>query len=273
MGVIVPARLELTGQRFGRLVAVRPTGRRIYGSHRVWLCQCDCGNTSEVTANSLRKGNTKSCGCLHSGLLAKPNRTIERDSLPRPQIPLTNGYVAIVDDEDYDRVMAAGPWFVKPSSARYTRYAQHHVRDASGKFKKQLLHRFILAVTDPAVKVDHKDLDGLNCRRDNLRICTHTQNMHNRPKRHPSSSSSQYKGVRRTTNKKWQAIIKANGKTVHLGVFTDEYTAARAYDGAAIRLHGEFARLNFPHVSATADQACPQVSQQPIPPVVGKEAA
>ena len=54
---------DLTGQRFGRLVVIAPTERR-YNRSIIWLCECDCGNKTEVTANNLLNLNTKSCGCL-----------------------------------------------------------------------------------------------------------------------------------------------------------------------------------------------------------------
>jgi len=55
--------LDLTGKRFGKLVAIRPTEKRDQG-RVVWYCKCDCGNTCEVSSHSLTTGNTKSCGCL-----------------------------------------------------------------------------------------------------------------------------------------------------------------------------------------------------------------
>jgi hypothetical protein len=57
-------RLDLTGQRFGRLVAIKIVGKKEYGT--AWLCQCDCGKTKEVTTSNLRSGNSKSCGCLQA---------------------------------------------------------------------------------------------------------------------------------------------------------------------------------------------------------------
>ena len=67
---------DLTGQRFGRLVVIKPTERRTSGSI-VWLCECDCGNKVEVISSSLTTGHTKSCGCLHKEVVAK--RNIESD--------------------------------------------------------------------------------------------------------------------------------------------------------------------------------------------------
>jgi len=93
--------------------------------------------------------------------------------------------------------------------------------------------------------IDHINGNGLDDRRANMRTCTNQQNMRNLRKRR--SGSSIYKGVyydkRRRT---WYARICHNGKNIHLGTFATEIEAARAYDRAARRLFGEFARLNFP---------------------------
>lgn len=58
---------DLTGQRFGKLIAIRPTEKRAYGGNIVWECKCDCGNTCYVSAHDLKHGNVKSCGCLKPG--------------------------------------------------------------------------------------------------------------------------------------------------------------------------------------------------------------
>ena len=54
---------DLTGLNFGRLTAIEPTNIRS-GGHIVWKCQCECGNIAFVDSNALKKGNTRSCGCL-----------------------------------------------------------------------------------------------------------------------------------------------------------------------------------------------------------------
>lgn len=64
---------DITDQRFGRLVAVQPTNQRLCG-HVVWQCKCDCGGTAFVTRNNLLRGNTQSCGCLHSQTVAQKSR-------------------------------------------------------------------------------------------------------------------------------------------------------------------------------------------------------
>jgi hypothetical protein len=159
------------------------------------------------------------------------------------QIELFSGDVAVVDDEDWDRLRDL-KWFVIRDLA--TNYAYTRINRKAVK-----LHRLIMGVTDPKIQVDHLDGDGLNNRKENLRIATGHQNQGNRRKLKPASS--RFKGVcfnKRT--KKWKAQIKRHGKKVHLGTFSDEIAAAQAYDIAAIEYFGAFANLNLPVVKAAA---------------------
>ena len=94
-----------------------------------------------------------------------------------------------------------------------------------------------------AQMIDHKDGDKLNCRRSNLRPCTRSQNAKNRCIERTNKSG--FKGVRLDKGR-WRAKIYADRVAHSLGCHDSPEQAARAYDAAAIRLHGEFARLNFP---------------------------
>lgn len=109
--------------------------------------------------------------------------------------------------------------------------------------RKMFLHRLLLP---EAEQVDHRDLNGLNNRRNNLRPATHTENQRNRSKR-VDGITSQFKGVciHKKSNK-FQVHIRVNTKRLFLGYFTNEEDAAHAYDVAALKYHGEFAKLNFP---------------------------
>ena len=159
-----------------------------------------------------------------------------RCGYPFRKIPLTQGKFAIVDPQDYRRL---------------NRYKWCAARDKNtfyavrSKARKQIrMHRRILNV--PAHLIcDHINHNGLDNRISNLRICTRQQNTHNqRPRK---TTSSRYKGVDWNKHqKKWRARIYHNNRCHHLGCFCDERDAARAYDRAARKYHGDFASLNFP---------------------------
>lgn len=104
-----------------------------------------------------------------------------------------------------------------------------------------LMHRLI-AGAGKGEQVDHADNDGLNNRRNNLRLCTHAENCRNTNKR--PGCSSRFKGVSLTRSGKYQAQIEKNGTIIRLGTFRDEEKAARQYDSAARVLFGRFAKTN-----------------------------
>jgi hypothetical protein len=149
-----------------------------------------------------------------------------------------------VDDQDKD-LLALVRLVSKTHIAARTAYVQ--LKRENGK--TQYLHRTVMERVigrklARSEKIDHINGDGLDCRRRNLRIASHSANLANRPGWR--KASSQYKGV--TWNKArsiWEAKIMKNYKTTYLGCFTDESEAARAYDVVAMRLFGEYARPNF----------------------------
>ena len=154
------------------------------------------------------------------------------------EIPLTQGRVALVDDEDYERL------------ARYKWTFQSHKGGEGYAFRSEPqtririhMHREILGVAANML-TDHWNRHSLDNRRANLRACTRSQNAANRGKG-MGGRSSQYKGVswhRRTQT--WQASIRSNRERYWLGHFVSEAVAAQAYNAAALRLFGEFALLN-----------------------------
>lgn len=99
------------------------------------------------------------------------------------------------------------------------------------------------------LQVDHKNGNTLDCRRSNLRICTNAQNNQNKKKHRDNISG--YKGVSffrwGNRSKRWKANIFAHGKHYRMGYFHTAKEAAKAYDIMALKLHGEYASLNFPH--------------------------
>lgn len=112
---------------------------------------------------------------------------------------------------------------------------------------KGYLHQLVIQLSGQTIKedqeIDHKNGNGLNCLEDNLRICTPSQNQHNR--RIQKNNTSGFKGVSWNTKyQKWTASITVNNISIFLGNFIIKEDAARAYNTAAIKYHGEFAVLN-----------------------------
>jgi HNH endonuclease/AP2 domain len=155
------------------------------------------------------------------------------------EIELTQGKIAVVADHMFDWL---NQWKWYAHKDHNTWYAMRGVRKPVRK--ALLMHRVILDAPH-GVEVDHVDGNGLHNWPDNLRLATHSRNMSNR--RIQSNNTSGYKGVSWDARKrKWQAILRANGRQKRLGYFIDLIAAARAYDAAARDAFGEFARCNFP---------------------------
>lgn len=150
-------------------------------------------------------------------------------------LPLTKGYVAIIDADDADRV---GRFCWTASVEKHTIYAMR--KDYSdGHCRTLKLHRFIIAAP-LGIHVDHRNRNGLDNRKENLRFATKSQNMANRVNSRPPASG--FRGVTFDSNKKrWTATIAADGKTYRLGHFRHAEDAADAYRRAQMSLHGEFA--------------------------------
>ena len=148
------------------------------------------------------------------------------------------GLVALVDDQDYEAVQQYG-W--TPLRSAHTIYARRLRRkDWPSPI---YMHNFILGVRG----IDHRDHDGLNNQRSNLREADDKLNSRNARKRR-SATSSQYKGVSwdPSTCGRWRVHIQIDGYQRYLGSAQDEEEAAHIYDRAARRYFGEFACLNFP---------------------------
>ena len=152
-------------------------------------------------------------------------------------IPLTQGKFAIVDADDYDE-LSQYKWTAAKSPNTF--YAVRSVRG-----RQIRMHRLITNAPKGLV-VDHRNHNGLDNRKENLRLCTRSENACNQ--RPQTGRSSKYKGVCwHKTQKRWHARIHSNGVTYHLGSFKSEIEAAKAYDKKTKELFGKFACLNFPN--------------------------
>lgn len=153
-------------------------------------------------------------------------------------IPLTRGYEAIVDDEDFEELSKFKWCAVNPSGKLI--YARRSVGDSGCVY----MHRQLM----PDLRqVDHVNRDGLDNRRANLRGADHSQNQFNTPKRRRRGATSKFKGVSRSANGRWRAHIGVRHKNVYIGTFDSEVAAANAYDQMCRAIRPNVAHLNFPY--------------------------
>lgn len=151
------------------------------------------------------------------------------------EIDLSQGKTALIDEDDYDKV-SQYVWHAHKSTdnAFYARCTKDRVY--------LYMHRLIMDAKD-GYSVDHINGNRLDNRKSNLRICSHAQNLANRPKQ--ANNKSGFKGVIFDKSRnKWRSEIRVDGKSYYLGRFDDKIDAAVAYNEKAIELLGEFAHLN-----------------------------
>jgi len=148
----------------------------------------------------------------------------------------------MLDEKDYYELNDY-KWVISGNGSKF--YAVRLVKKGPGKTKIEYLHRVIMQPGD-GLLVDHKNRNTFDNRRENLRSATQSQN-HGNSQPDKTNASSKFKGVSfYTRTKRWMAKIKFEGKAIWLGYHDCEIEAAKAYDAAAKKYFGEFARLNFP---------------------------
>jgi len=171
------------------------------------------------------------------------------------EIPLTQGYVALVDDCEYERC-ARHNWCaaVSPGTVYGTRGFY-----VDGKYVRIFLHRFILGLPD-GISVDHADGDGLNNTYANLRAASTRQNQWNKRRRPdaPPVGVTKYGSV-------FRATVSIDGRPQSFGTFETEAEASRVYDAAIVRLRGAFAQPNDPVIDSRADKIAADILAGGVP--------
>lgn len=148
------------------------------------------------------------------------------------------GNYALVDDADYDWL---NQWRWCVAKGHNTLYAVRGIRVGCKK-SLTMMHRQILGITDQNIYGDHEDGNGLNNQRYNLREATNQQNQRNSG----AKNRRNYKGICWDKHRnKWATSISIHKTTIFLGRYDSEHDAALAYNEAAIKYFGEFARLNI----------------------------
>jgi hypothetical protein len=152
------------------------------------------------------------------------------------QINLTQSQIALVDDEDYEKVKSHKWCAVKSCKTYYALTSTFK----NGKSVSMKMHRFLIGRED--CEIDHINRIGTDNRRENLRICNSSQNKMNSS---PRIGTSACKGVHLDSSRKlWIAKIQKDYKSIFIGRFKNEIEAANSYDKKAKELFGEFAYLN-----------------------------
>ena len=161
------------------------------------------------------------------------------------EIPLTQGQVAMIDDEDFDLVIKY-TWCAQWSPCTKSFYASTKIRKPDGKRTTLMMHRLIMGAKK-GQQVDHIHHLTMDNRKSELRLCTGSQNLCNTVKY--SNNTSGYKGVSwHKQRQKWRPDIMLSGKQKFLSLYATPEAAHQAYCKAALELHGDFARTIAPYI-------------------------
>lgn len=152
-------------------------------------------------------------------------------------LQLKNGKIVLIDESDHELIRNYQWYYWRNKTCEYVKTKGLH----EGEIKWFYMHQLIMGTIGTKYEIDHKDRNGLNNMRSNLSIATRSDNTKNRRKHR---GASQYNGVSQHLYGRWLARININGKQKHLGLFSNEVDAAKAYNEAAIGTGNTFYQLN-----------------------------
>lgn len=228
--------IDLSGKKFGMLTAL---AYQRQNNKTFWTCKCDCGSVTTVRSSNLISLSTRSCGCYRSGSPREKriSHTII-DGVPVIELFISSkvhgANTVLIDRKDYHLI----------SDYRWSLIKRERTFYATARINgvPVLMHRLILDATESNLDVDHRDGNGLNNTRANLRLATRSQNASNR---RLSNKHGVYKGANwNKVIKRWVVKVCKDRKVHYGGCFINEHDAAIAYNELAKKLHGEFALVN-----------------------------
>ena len=218
--------VDLTGQRFGRLVAIKLLTSKD-AKRLKWLCKCDCGKECVVLGHNLVGGHTKSCGCLRKEKARKITYSFYEDYIIGDD---GCGHQFMIDNDDFDRIKERHWTYSEGYWSTYIKIDDKGTRVG--------MHTFIIQPKDGYV-IDHADRNRSNNRKYNLRQATVSQNSMNKTLRKNNSGITGV-GLDKRCNK-WRAVITLNQKFIWLGEYADKDDAIKARLLAEAKYFGDFA--------------------------------
>lgn len=228
---------EMIGKKYGKLTVLSKSKNKIvYGGHPkiTYDCLCECGNIKRVTKDSLKRGNTKSCGCIHKetiskiGKLNKKNNTYDLSGNYGVGFTET-GDAFYFDIDDFDKI-----------KDYYWNISTGYVESETNRIKfRTKMHRLIMDCTDSTLDIDHINHNKLDNRKENLRIVTRSQNQMNLSKKSNNTSGTTGVYFNKSTNS-WVATIQKNKKRIYLGHFELYGEAVKARKDAECKYFGEY---------------------------------
>ena len=227
-------RLELTGQRFGKLVVKSLFD--VQNRHTRWLCSCDCGNETIVAGARLKYGDTKSCGCLRDETTSKRSKKYNTYDLSGEY---GIGYTFKNEEfwfdlEDYELIKDYC-WYINDDG-----YVATNIYSAN---KTMGLHQVIMCEVENRLLVDHRNHRKYDNRKSNFRIITPSQSVMNRGL--SSNNTSGVTGVSWVKSRqKWRVRINVLKKEINLGLFSNFEDAVKVRKMAEEKYFGEFSYDN-----------------------------
>ena len=235
---------DLTGMKFGKWTVlyqaediIRPSGIH----NQAWMCRCECGKIKKVDGYTLKQGKSTNCGCSGKNIHQFNEYEIKEGKV---YIKLTQGQTCIIDAEDLEKVKKYRWVAVKDSHNNNLNY--YVIASSRGASAKKGINRTLIRMHNLIMGckyIDHKDGNGLNNTKENLRpYLEPSQNCVNISLRKDNKIG--YVGVY-SSGKRWFGRVSKNNIDYRTQLFITKEDAAEARDIIALKLFGEFAKLNF----------------------------